>query len=218
MLPASPLDPRVPVAGVWTGDELLVWGDASRLRPAADGAAYDPETNSWRGIAPAPAALNEATAAWTGSELVVVGAQLDQYNRAETETAEALAYEPSVDAWRRLPSPPFLPQASTATATGAGEVVAWDYGLESASWLPARGDTWQREVDVPLSPSECYPTSAATTYAVVAWYCGRGAVFAPAERAWEAIPPRAGFDLGPVGVGPVAFFAGPGLWAYRPRR
>ena len=28
--------------------------------------------------------------------------------------------------------------------------------------------------------------------------------FAPAERTWKEIPPRTGFDAGPVGVGPVA--------------
>ncbi len=30
MLPPSPLSPRAPVAVVWTGSEVLVWGDTSR--------------------------------------------------------------------------------------------------------------------------------------------------------------------------------------------
>lgn len=77
---------------------------------------------------------------------------------------------------------------------------------------------WQPEMDVPLDASECYPTSAATTDAVVGWYCGRGAIFAPAARTWKEVPPRTGFHMGPVGVGPVAFFVGPGLWAFRPER
>jgi hypothetical protein len=218
MLPPAPLDPRAPVVAVWTGDELVVWGDTSRERPAADGAAYNPETDAWRAIASAPAALNEATGVWTGREVVVVGAELDNANRPETKTALALAYDPAADVWRRLPDPPLLPHATTAAATPDGEVVAWDYVLESATWLAARGARWQPEVDVPLDASECYPASAVTTYAVVGWYCGRGAAFAPPERTWKEIPPRTGFDAGPVGVGPVAFFVGPGLAAYRPRR
>ena len=218
LLPPAPLDARAPVAAVWTGDEVLVWGDTSRERPAADGAAYDPETDAWRTIASAPAALNLATGVWTGDEVVVVGATLDNANRAETNTALALAYDPVADVWRRLPDPPFHPNATTAAATPDGEIVAWDYDLESATWHSARGAEWRREADVPLDPSECYPTSATTTHAVVGWYCGRGAVFAPAERIWRELPARTGFHAGPVGVGPVAFFAGPGLWAYRPAR
>jgi hypothetical protein len=60
---------------VWTGRELIVWGTAVcvNVRPR-DGAAYDPATDSWRSIAEGPIELTDATAVWTGSEMIVFGA------------------------------------------------------------------------------------------------------------------------------------------------
>ena len=39
----------------------------------ARAAAYDPETDTWRRIAPLPEARGGAGAAWTGHEILVVG-------------------------------------------------------------------------------------------------------------------------------------------------
>ena len=212
-LPPAPLSPRVPAVGVWSGTEFLVWGDESRQERARDGAAYDPAEDRWRTIAPAPEALNLATGVWTGRELVVVGAALDDSNLADTRTAGTLAYDPEQDRWRTLPAPPLSPQASSAALTSEGDVLAWDYELRAASWT---GSAWREEEELPLSFSECYPESASLPNGVVAWYCGSGAFFEASSRDWIALPPRRGFSVGPVAAGPVALFAGPGLWAYRP--
>ncbi len=32
----------------WTGTEMIVWGGGDANTDLADGAAYDPATNSWR--------------------------------------------------------------------------------------------------------------------------------------------------------------------------
>jgi hypothetical protein len=212
LLPA-PLTPRVPVVGVWTGREFVVWGDESRQERARDGAAYDPAEDRWRPIAPAPQALNLATGIWAGRELVVVGAALDDSNWADTETALALAYDPESDSWRTLPAPRLSPQASTAALTAEGDLLTWDYELEAATWT---GDEWRDEPAPRLDFSECYPKSAAVPGGVVGWYCGAGAFFDAGTRRWTPIPPKAGFYAGPVAAGPVVLFAGPGLWAYRP--
>ncbi len=92
-------------------------------------------------------------------------------------------------------------------------MLAWDYELRAASWT---GSAWREEAELPLSFSECYPESASLPNGVVAWYCGSGAFFEASSRDWIALPPRTGFSAGPVAAGPVALFAGPGLWAYRP--
>jgi hypothetical protein len=52
----SPLAPRAFPASAWTGEELLVWGgaDARQERFFGDGAAYDPETGTWRTLPEPP--------------------------------------------------------------------------------------------------------------------------------------------------------------------
>ncbi len=63
-------------AGVWTGQQLLVWGGS--LGAGIDsgaGAGYRPELDLWEAIAEAdaPAARNQHTAIWTGQEMIVWG-------------------------------------------------------------------------------------------------------------------------------------------------
>jgi hypothetical protein len=64
-LPAAPLSPRANAQAVWTGREVIVLGgETDPCPPGADcavsendlrdGAAYDPRTNTWRSIPPAP--------------------------------------------------------------------------------------------------------------------------------------------------------------------
>ena len=72
---AAPIDGRQPLA-VWTGEEMIVWGSTDREQRRVDGAAYDPEADTWRPIADAPIELTDATASWTGEEMIVFGAAL----------------------------------------------------------------------------------------------------------------------------------------------
>ncbi len=67
-LPTPPLSPRANAQSVWSGREVIVLGGETRPCPPSadcaivsdglrDGAAYDPGTNSWRAIPPAPVAV-----------------------------------------------------------------------------------------------------------------------------------------------------------------
>ena len=112
MLSESPLGPRVPVAAVWTGSEMIVWGDVSRFAEDVDGAAYDPERDSWRRLPPAPFALNAAEGVWTGEEMVVYGALLDTTNHSERPNASGLAFDPERNQWREIAPFELSPQAS----------------------------------------------------------------------------------------------------------
>jgi N-acetylneuraminic acid mutarotase len=64
---------------VWTGRELIVWGGGTATgerRPVAldDGAAYDPATDTWRTLPPAPILGRRwGVAVWTGEEMLVWG-------------------------------------------------------------------------------------------------------------------------------------------------
>jgi hypothetical protein len=221
-LPDSPLGARVPVGAVWTGTEMIVWGSASRAALAVDGAAYDPRADRWRELPPAPFALNEATVAWTGDELVVLGARLDGNNWSDTEHARGAAFDPATSEWRVLPPYPFSPQASTAVWTGR-ELVVWDYELRSAAYDPA-SDRWRPLPDLPLDFSECYPKGAAADGFVLAWHCGRAALLDPTAESWREVrgaPPD--IFASPVSAGSVFLFvgayddsSGESAWAYRP--
>jgi hypothetical protein len=225
-LPPAPLTARQPVATVWTGAEVIVWGDASRSASAGqrEGAAYHPAANHWRELPPAPLALNEATAVWTGKEMVVLGAQLDGNNWSDSKHAQGIAYDPGANAWRVISSFPLSPQASAVAWTGS-EVIAWDYELRAGAYDPAR-NTWRRLPDIPLRFSKCYPTSARVGGEVVAWFCGSGAIFEISEDTWQRMPEAPGEIFGmPVSAGTVVLFpdgpelAGeesPVLWAFKP--
>jgi len=224
VLPPAPLSTRMPVAVVWTGTEVLVWG--SDDRPAAsehrEGAAYDPKLGTWRLLPHAPIGLNEAHGLWTGQELVVFGALLDGNNWSDTRYAQGIAYDPEANSWRRLPEYPLSPQASTVAWTGK-EVIAWDYDMKGGAYDPAR-DSWRKLPDVPLRFSECYPESARLGEVVLAWFCGQGAEFQASTSRWRRIAPAPAEIFGrPVSAGEVVVFAGAAedgsrnrLWAYKP--
>jgi hypothetical protein len=129
---AAPLSPRVDHAAIWTNDEMLVWGGSRRIRGGRarlllDGAAYDPEADSWRPLAPAPlrpapvAVLGqgveaEVDAVWTGSTAIFWNGH------------GGAAYLPAGDRWRRLPPPPeplrYWKPTDTFTWTGR-EAIAF---------------------------------------------------------------------------------------------
>ena len=104
-VPDMPLSPRYFPLVAWTGREALVIGglDGTRVGPGhdgtplQDGAAYDPQTRSWRAIAPAPEDLSgrtdDVTALADGTLLVA-------------HLGDLLAYDIAGDSWQRLPPPP----------------------------------------------------------------------------------------------------------------
>lgn len=82
---------------VWTGTEMLVWGEISRT-----GSRYYPQTNSWVPISTvnAPAPFNSRVV-WTGAEMLVLGIM-----------NSALAgghYTPATDSWTALTVTPEAP-------------------------------------------------------------------------------------------------------------
>ena len=70
--------------GVWTGQELIVWGGGywswhSTTIHVSYGAAYDPHTQTWTAL-PASGLLPRRPDAliWTGHELLIWGGATDQ--------------------------------------------------------------------------------------------------------------------------------------------
>lgn len=220
----SPLRPRDPVAAVWTGSEMIVWGSTRRTEGSADGAAYDPVAGRWRSIADAPLKLNLASAVWTGKEVIAYGALLDNNNASASDHARGIAYAPSTDTWRVLPSFPLSPQASSAVWTGT-EMIVWDYELAAGAYDPIF-DRWRDLPNAPLDFMECYPSSAFSDYLMIAHYCSDGVLFDVDFDQWARFGWPDGIVAGrPVAADGVFFFAGAthegthnALWAYKSER
>jgi hypothetical protein len=124
VLPAGQLEPRERAAVIWTGRQLVYWGGASHppVRAHADGAAFNPGTNQWATLPPAPegqwqlegddgvaVAVDDGVAVWTGHEVLVWGGMTipDPVAAPNMATlADGVAYDPARRTWRRLPRPP----------------------------------------------------------------------------------------------------------------
>jgi hypothetical protein len=101
----SPLSGHSSAVAVWTGEEFLVWGGGIAGRdwppePVAEGAAYNPEADTWRTIPPAPVASDPfPRAVWTGEEMIVLW---QEWTPGESA---GLAYDVANSSWRELPDP-----------------------------------------------------------------------------------------------------------------
>jgi N-acetylneuraminic acid mutarotase len=102
---------------VWTGREMIGWGGGCCGDAFSDGVAYNPATNTWRALAPSPLAGSAGPiGAWTGRELIVLGASVDPDGKPyPAHFARAAAYNPTTNTWRRITAPPVR-----------GGVAVWD--------------------------------------------------------------------------------------------
>ena len=194
-LPDSPLDGRIMPASAWTGREFLVWGGwdgGFREDPYfADGAAYDPTTETWRLLSAAPIAARAPFSVWTGEELIVWGSQV-----RDRRYEDGAAYDPRTDSWRRIADAPI--ELTDATAVWTGEVmIVFGAALhggnfpESPTAIGAaydpEADSWSRIADSDLSPQAS--TVAWDGTRMIAWdYENRSASYDPATDTWERVP------------------------------
>lgn len=146
-VPDVPLSPRTDPFVGWTGEEVLVIGgntgwicppNADCVGPeptqfARDGAAWDPESGTWRSIAELPQPV------YTGGGFGLTDAAvLDGHVVVHDRSQEAwLRYDVAADRWTRLdgPGPGFLDLSQTD-----GTRVWGLRGSEIVSWDPVVGD------------------------------------------------------------------------------
>jgi hypothetical protein len=100
----------------------------------SDGAAYDPERDRWRRLAPAPlrpapapvlgvGLEAELDAAWTGAELIVRGGTAS-HNLADF-TAAGASYDPERRRWRVLPEAPIAGRDRHAAVWTGEAMLVW---------------------------------------------------------------------------------------------
>jgi hypothetical protein len=110
---------------VWTGSEMIGWGGGCCGDADSGGAAYNPDTETWRKVAPSPlAAEQRPTGAWTGRELVLFVRGIDAADGKPSPAryARAAAYNPATDTWRRIAPLPEPRNGATAIWTN-GEIL-----------------------------------------------------------------------------------------------
>ena len=117
------------VSSAWTGTEVLVWGQCTRL-------AFNPATNHWRRL-PSSRLLavhdGYRIVAWTGRELIGWGGGCcgDAFD-------DGVAYSPATDSWRALPRSPLTPGGSTGAWTGHELIVLGNEFDPDGKRYPAR--------------------------------------------------------------------------------
>jgi len=104
----STLSKRWGAAYAWssTTNELLVWGGYTVTGisgVAGDGAAYNPTTDSWAPLPPAPIqARGEPNSVWTGTEMLVFGG-----SKADgSDLVDGARFNPATRAWTKFSDPP----------------------------------------------------------------------------------------------------------------
>jgi hypothetical protein len=166
-VPAGPLSAREGALGLWTGREVVLVGGsdappcppnaecvAPDVPPLADGAAFDPESETWRRIAPSPVPFEWAQG-------IVVGATGYVWipgspGRPKAESA-FLAYRIEDDRWDTLP----LPSGDLGWYHGivqVGDRIVLYSSSDEESKQPdllfdPRSATWSELPPDPLSPS-----------------------------------------------------------------
>jgi hypothetical protein len=158
-IPEAPLEPRSDPATVWTGEEFLMWGGWQEGPPfSGDGAAYNPSTDTWRQLPPAPISARVPLSAWTGEEWILWGTGV----RVDDRPLDGAAYNPSTDTWRPIADGPVAFTDATAMWTGREFVVVGaalhggnvpETPTAVAAAYDPRTDSWRELPASPLDPN-----------------------------------------------------------------
>lgn len=167
---AAPLSARRGASAVWTGTTMIVFGGQGpaegcpQLCALNDGAAYDPATDTWVPIAPAPlAARNWHTTVWLQDRMVIWGGSW-----GGAAVADGASYDPASNTWTLLPAAPLEPRTSHRAVASADRMLVWGgFGATEA----------ERAGKVPGSRA---PRGK---------YFADGAIYNPVDNTWTPMAP-----------------------------
>lgn len=112
---------------VWTGTRLLVWGEARCDASARSiGAAYDPDSDSWSSMSPAPITSRTlAAVVWTGTRMLVWGGLTTSLRGGDIAAADGASYDPATDRWESIPAAPMAARWQPSYAWVQRRLVIW---------------------------------------------------------------------------------------------
>ncbi|MFL5950922.1 MAG: hypothetical protein ACJ74M_04885 [Gaiellaceae bacterium] len=162
------------LSSVWTGTEMLVWGQGTRL-------AYNPGTNKWRELAGSPLLrVHDGFGAvvWTGTEMLGFGGGC-----CGDAFSDGVAYNPATNTWRPLPNARLsADQRPVAVWTGKRYLVFT--GSQAAAYDPAR-NTWRR---IASSPLRAAVAVRAGSRVVITTSSRNVFAYSPARDRWQKLP------------------------------
>jgi Kelch motif len=145
-LPDAPFGDRQEHTAVveTVGGRVIVWGGrgGNGEPPSAQGAIYDPETNTWSPMADAPIRRAGHFAAWDQrtKRMIVLFGYDDQW---PGHRGDGAAYDPASDTWSWLPdiaTTGVVPTDGTAVIEGAAGL--WIVGEDRGAKLDVDVDVW----------------------------------------------------------------------------
>ncbi|MBP7149581.1 MAG: hypothetical protein KBD01_18795 [Acidobacteria bacterium] len=185
---------RLYASGVWSGDELIVWGGTGGDGALDTGGRFDPATSAWIPTSTGPgtpSARYKHVAVWTGQEMVVWGggAGLDTGGR----------YRPSTDSWAPVSTidAPQARHSHTAVWTGS-EMIVWGGKLDGQP-LDSGGrydpvlDAWTPTALAGAPHARYTHTAVWTGSEMIVWggryesSLGDGGRYAPATDSWSPV-------------------------------
>jgi len=183
---------------IWTGTEMLVWGGYHTSGGYfADGARYNPTTNTWAAVNPsgAPSARHNHSAVWTGTEMIVWGG----YN-GSSYLGDGARYNPTTDSWSAVASTSTLAERFNHAAVWTGSLmVVWGgyngvYLNSGATYNPTTG-VWAAMTTTNAPSVRRYHAAVwnTVTSEMLVWggyngsaALGDGGAYNPSTGAWSA--------------------------------
>ena len=167
-------------AAVWTGSRMIVWGGRAGLYPMADGASYDPITDTWTAIAAAPLALYGTQVVWTGSRMIVWGG----FNSTLDMSALGASYDPATNRWTSLSTTnaPYPRVGHTAVWTGS-KMIVWGgayegFAMDTGGLYDPATNTWTTLSTVGAPSARAGHTAIWTGSKMIVWGGEIGSYFA----------------------------------------
>jgi N-acetylneuraminic acid mutarotase len=207
------LTPPGPTSGfmdddaVWTGKEVLVWGQGTRL-------AYNPSTNRWRRLPSSPLlSIHDGygIVAWTGREMIGWGGGC-----CGDAFSDGVAYNAATNRWRALAPAPLAGSVAPVGAWTGRELILfvgnlnpegkpWPARLARAAAYNPATDKWRRIAPLPAPRGGGNAVWDGREILVVGGAAGRSAArvgfaYNPATNRWRRLPPM---DSGRIGAAAV---------------
>jgi len=230
----APLSPRIDHAAVWMGKQMLVWGGRIDGAPSttyfADGATYDPRTNTWERVAGSPMSARARVAAvWstTTGEAILWGGiyEFDFYAK------DGASFDPATRKWTYVSMTTAPPRAASSSFWDGTRMVVvggeckgfevkpcndvWAYEPASALWekLAAFPTTYGPNQGYSFAPAGKTSIALFGGEKTTTKY-GNGVLFDATTRAFTEIPKPA-TELGtPERTYATMFWAENKLWLH----
>jgi len=194
---------RAESAGVWTGNEILMWGGKIGTDSFSNsGAILNLTTGLWTAL-PLQSVLSARsghTAVWTGTKMLIFGG-IDSAG----PSASGAVFEPAAAAWSAIATPDpveFVPRSDhTAVWTGSEMLIFGGHrgagGLPSSAKYNLETNVWTTLVASPLE-GRIGHTATWTGKEMVIWggsnarnddlkFFGDGAAYNPATNQWRSL-------------------------------